>query len=56
MMTYEAMNVLLQFGILLVAGLTLVVGIIALVINRKRSNRPTLSRNWVITSSSCTPN
>ncbi|WP_240510096.1 putative holin-like toxin [Virgibacillus profundi] len=36
MVTYEAMNMLFQFGILLVTTLTAVVTIIAVVTNRKK--------------------
>ncbi len=36
MVTYEAMNMLFQFGIFLVTTLTAVVAIIALVTNKKK--------------------
>ncbi|MDQ0215908.1 hypothetical protein J2S13_002328 [Oikeobacillus pervagus] len=36
MVTYEAMNILFQFGIFLATALTAIVAIIALVINRNK--------------------
>ncbi|WP_230200129.1 putative holin-like toxin [Bacillus niameyensis] len=36
MMTYDAMNMLIQFGIFLATGLTALVAIIAIVINTKK--------------------
>ncbi|WP_298827530.1 putative holin-like toxin [uncultured Planococcus sp.] len=36
MVTYDAMNMLFQFGIFLTAALTAVVAIIAITINRKK--------------------